>query len=70
MLIIPDANFLMSALIKRGKSLELFEWNEINKEIKFVAPEHLSIEVRKNINLIVEKSSASLEHLRQVNNAQ
>ena len=56
MLVIPDANSIISALIKRGKALELFEWNDFSKEIKFVAPENLSIEVRQNISSIVKKT--------------
>lgn len=63
MIIIPDANFVISALIKNGKSLELFEWNDFNKEIKFVAPESLSIEVRNNISSIVNKSGLSLNEV-------
>ena len=56
MIVIPDANSIISALIKRGKALELFEWNDFNKEIKFVAPENLSIEIRNNMPLIFKKS--------------
>ena len=56
MLVIPDANSIISALIKRGRTLELFEWNDFSKEIKFVAPENLSIEVRRNIPSIVKKT--------------
>lgn len=56
MIIVPDANSIISALIKRGKALDLFEWNDFNREIKFVAPENLSIEVRQNMSSIVEKS--------------
>jgi len=54
MIIIPDANSIMSALIKKGKALDLFEWNDFNKEIKFIAPENLSIEIRRNISLILK----------------
>jgi|SRR3989344_1592793 len=56
MIIIPDANSIISALVKKGKALELFEWNDLSKEIKFLAPENLSIEIRRNISLIVEKT--------------
>jgi predicted nucleic acid-binding protein len=59
MIIIPDANFVISALIKRGKAFELFEWNDFIKEIRFIAPEHLSTEVRRNLSFIVEKSKLS-----------
>lgn len=56
MIAIPDANVIISALIKRGKALELFELNDFTKEIKFVAPESLSIETREKLSLIAEKS--------------
>ena len=56
MIIIPDANFIISSLIRKGKSLELFEDNDILGRIKFVAPEDLSIEVKRNIPLIIGKS--------------
>jgi len=59
MIIIPDANSVISALIKKGRALDLFEWNDFNKEIKFVAPENLSLEIRRNISSILKKSALS-----------
>ena len=56
MIIIPDANSIISALIKGGKALDLFEWNDFNRELKFIAPENLSIEIRRNISSIFKKS--------------
>ena len=68
MLVIPDANSIISALIKKGKALELFEWNDFSKEIKFVAPENLSIEVRNNLSLIVKKTGVSETELVELLN--
>jgi len=59
MIIIPDANSVISALIKKGKALDLFEWNDFTKEINLTAPEYLSIEIRNNLPLIMGKSTLS-----------
>jgi len=56
MIVIPDSNALISALVKKGKSLELFEWNDFRKEIRFIAPEYLSSEIERNITGIKLKS--------------
>lgn len=63
MIIIPDANSIISALIKKGKSFDLFEWNDFKKEILFVAPENLSLEIRQNISSISKKSDLSKQEI-------
>ena len=66
MIIIPDANFIISALVKRGKAFEIFEWNDFIKEIRFIAPEHLSTEVRRNMPFIAEKTKLSESEILEV----
>ena len=66
MIIIPDANFVISAIVKRGKAFELFEWNDFLKEIRFIAPEHLSTEIRRNLPEIVEKTKLSESEILEV----
>jgi predicted nucleic acid-binding protein len=59
MIVIPDANVIISALIKRGETSELFRWNDLTEKIRFAAPESLSLEVRRNILSIEEKTGLS-----------
>ena len=66
MIIIPDANSIISALIKRGKALDLFEWNDFRKEIRFIAPENLSSEIRRNMLEILDKSKISESDIMDV----
>ena len=66
MIIVPDANSLISALIKRGKALDLFEWNDFNREIKFIAPETLSLEVKRNLQLITKKSGLTKSEILEL----
>ena len=68
MIVIPDSNALISALVKKGKSLELFEWNDFRKEIRFIAPEYLSSEIERNITGIKLKSKLSEIELNSVLN--
>jgi len=68
MIHIPDANFIISALIKRGKVLELFEWNDIKKELTFVAPEYLSSQIKQNFPMIKAKSKLSESELIELLN--
>ena len=68
MIIIPDSNALISALVKKGKILELFEWNDFRKEIIFMAPEYLSSEIGRNIAKIKLKSKLSEIELNSILN--
>lgn len=68
MLIVPDANAIISALIKRGKALELFEWNDFNRELTFAAPENLSSEIRRNLPEIINKSRFSESEFLEILN--
>jgi|LGVF01.1.fsa_nt_gb predicted nucleic acid-binding protein len=42
MLLIVDANIVFAALITKGKTFDLFVWNELNNRLEFVAPDYLS----------------------------
>ena len=68
MILIPDANSIISALIKRGKAFELFEWNDLRKEIRFVAPEYLSSEIRENISSLINRSKLSEDEILEALN--
>ena len=58
-ILIPDSNVLISALIKKGKVFELFEWNDFNCTLNFVAPEYLSSEILNNLSEIEKRSKLS-----------
>lgn len=55
-------------MVKRGKAFELFEWNEIKHELRFVAPEHLSNEIRQNISIIRSKSKLTESEIKELLN--
>jgi predicted nucleic acid-binding protein len=56
MLLIVDANIVFAALITKGKTFDLFVWNELNNRLEFVAPEYLSTEIRNNLEEVLRKS--------------
>jgi predicted nucleic acid-binding protein len=68
MLIIPDANAILSALIKKGKAFDLFEWNDFREELKFIAPENLSSEIKRNLPEIKSRSKLSKSEFEDVFN--
>lgn len=66
MILIPDSNVLISALIKRGKTFELFEWNDLTGMMNFIAPEHLSSEIMRNSSDIEKRSKLSKLEFKKI----
>jgi len=66
MLLVVDANVVFSALIKRGKTLDIFILNRESKRFDFVAPEYLMIEVEEHTHELLKKTGLSIEALRKV----
>ncbi|MDI6654354.1 MAG: PIN domain-containing protein [Candidatus Hydrothermarchaeota archaeon] len=66
MLLVVDANIVFSALIKGGKTLDVFLLNKRVKKFEFVAPEYLLVEVEKHINEIAEKTKLSVDELEKL----
>lgn len=66
MLLVVDANIVFSALIKGGKTFEIFLLNRKLKQFEFIAPEYLLVEVKKHADEIVEKTTLSIDNLEEV----
>jgi predicted nucleic acid-binding protein len=66
MLLIVDANVVFATLIVKGKTFELFVWNELNNRIEFVAPEYLSLEIENNLEEVLRKSELSKAEFEEV----
>ncbi|WP_456474714.1 PIN domain-containing protein [Candidatus Pyrohabitans sp.] len=66
MLLVVDANIIFSALIKGGKTLDIFILNRRINRFKFIAPEYLMVEVEKHIDEIINKTKLLPEELEKV----
>lgn len=66
MLLVVDVNVVFSALVKRGKSFEVFEANRIFKVFEFVAPEFLFSELGKQIDRLLLQTKLTKEELSDV----
>ncbi|MFQ5887848.1 MAG: PIN domain-containing protein [Candidatus Hydrothermarchaeales archaeon] len=66
MLLVVDANVVFSALIKGGKTFDIFLFNRELKRFKLVAPEFLLIEVETHIDEILEKTKLSAKELGKI----
>lgn len=65
-MLIVDANVVLSALVSKGKTFDLFAWNILEKRLEFVAPEHLISEIRSNLSEIRERSRLSDEEFKEI----
>ncbi len=65
-MLIVDANVVLSSLVSKGKTLDLFAWNSLNKKLEFVAPEHLIAEIESNLPEIKRRSKLSEEEFLEV----
>ena len=54
--LIVDVNVLLSSLISRGNSFQIFFFNRILKKFDFVAPKYLIEELAKHKNKLMQKS--------------
>jgi predicted nucleic acid-binding protein len=56
MLLVVDANVVISSLVKKGVTFEVFMLNHILKKFEFVAPEFLMVEVEKHRKELLEET--------------
>jgi predicted nucleic acid-binding protein len=66
MFLVVDANIVLSALLTKGKSFDIFIMNKLIKKYEFIAPEFLFFEIGKNFDEIVKRSKLSSEELAKV----
>ena len=66
MLLVVDVNVIVSALMKKGNSLLVFEANKISNEFEFIAPEFVASELDTKIGKILSKSKLSIDELNEV----
>lgn len=66
MLLVIDANIVFSALLKAGKTLDIFILNRGHKRYEFVAPEFLMVEIKNHADEIVRRTGLSIEKLGKV----
>ncbi|MBS3088944.1 hypothetical protein J4402_04180 [Candidatus Pacearchaeota archaeon] len=66
MLVVVDANRLISALLSKGTVFEVFLLNKSLRTIEFIAPEYLFTEVGRNLGEIVAKTKLSSEEFSKV----
>ncbi len=66
MISVVDVNVVLSSLLGKGNSLDVFATNSIFKKFEFVAPEFLLIELKKHIKEIFERSRLSEPEFNEV----
>ncbi len=66
MLLVVDANILISCLMKRSRTFDIFLINRVLKKFEFVAPEFLLVEIEKNTAEILKRSKLSAEEFGEV----
>ena len=66
MLVIVDANVVISALITYGTPLRIFEANAVERDLEFIAPEQLYIEIQKNLEKILKASKHGEDEFEEV----
>ncbi|MEM2087552.1 MAG: PIN domain-containing protein [Thermoproteota archaeon] len=66
MFLIVDANVFFSALISKGRTFRLFEFNSLIKLFELVAPEFLKDELKEHIEEVVDKSKLTKAELERV----
>lgn len=66
MLLVVDANIVLSSLYSRDVAYDVFAWNRIFKQFKFVAPEYMFFEVERKLKTLLSKSKLSKEEASEV----
>jgi len=66
MLLVVDANVVISSLVKKGVTFEVFMLNHILKKFEFVAPEFLMVEVEKRREELLEETKLSEDEFDEV----
>jgi|SRR3989344_1363496 len=63
MLLVVDVNVVFSALIKKGNSFEVFEYNKLFNKFEFIAPEFMASELDKKMDRLLSETRLSKEEL-------
>ena len=66
MLIVVDVNVILSSLLGKGDSFNVFAFNDIFNKFEFTAPEFLLIELEKHKYEIMKRSKLSNEEFNDV----
>ncbi len=66
MFLVVDANVFFSALISKGKTFKIFEFNSLLKLFELIAPEFLKDELEEHRKEVAEKSKLSEAELEKV----
>lgn len=66
MFLVVDANIVLSALLTKGRSFDIFVMNKLYKRYEFIAPEFLFFEIGKNFDETVKRSKLSSEEVAKV----
>ena len=66
MFVVVDANVVLSALLTKGRSFDVFAVNKLIRRLEFIAPEYMFFEIGKNLDEIVERSKLSPKELGSV----
>jgi len=66
MRLIIDANVVFSALLSKGKPLQVFEDNFLLNKFEFISPEYLFVEIEADMKRILEYSHYSPEEFSRV----
>lgn len=59
MMLVVDANALFSALVAKGRAVDVFEWNASSCRFELFSPEFLSEEIENELIGIMRKSKLS-----------
>ena len=62
-LLVVDVNSVFSALIKKGRTFEVFEANKVFKTFEFIAPEFFFFELGKRLDRLLLQSKLTKEDL-------
>lgn len=61
MLLVVDANIVLSSLYSKDVAYDVFVWNKVFKQFEFVAPEYMLFEVERKLSRLLSKSKLSKE---------
>ncbi len=66
MLLVVDANIVVSALLKKGVTFDVFLLNHIFRKFEFVAPEFLMVEVENHMEELSRETKLSGDEFNEV----
>jgi len=66
MKLVVDANVVISSLIKKSTTFDVFLLNSVLKKLEFIAPEFLWIEVEKNGEELLKETELTEDEFKEV----